>query len=87
MNPADGSILALCSQPSFDPNIFLKPILHDEWVTIQSSKQPFINRAFSAHYPPGSIFKLISMSAALETRPRTTPIQRYFVAATTPFYG
>ncbi len=75
MNPADGSILALCSQPSFDPNIFLKPILHDEWVTIQSSKQPFINRAFSAHYPPGSIFKLISMSAALETglvRPDST---------------
>lgn len=67
MNPADGSILALSSQPNFDPNIFLKPILPDEWVTIQGSKQPFINRAFSSHYPPGSIFKLVSMSAALET--------------------
>jgi penicillin-binding protein 2 len=67
MDPADGAILALCSQPSFDPNMFLKPILPDEWNIIQGSKQPFINRAFSAHYPPGSIFKLISMSAALET--------------------
>ena len=67
MDPADGAILALCSQPSFDPNIFLKPILPNDWNTIQKSKQPFINRAFSAHYPPGSIFKLISMSAALET--------------------
>jgi len=66
MNPADGAILALCSQPTFDPNIFLKPILPDEWQTIQSTKQPFINRAFSSHYPPGSIFKLVTLSAALE---------------------
>ena len=67
MNPVDGAILALSSQPNFDPNMFLKPILQDEWHTIQGSKQPFINRAFSSHYPPGSIFKLVSMSAALET--------------------
>jgi penicillin-binding protein 2 len=66
MNPADGGILALTSQPNFDPNIFLRPILPDEWQTIQSTKQPFLNRAFSAHYPPGSIFKLVTLSAALE---------------------
>lgn len=75
MDPSDGAILALCSQPSFDPNIFLKPIMPDEWNVLQTSKQPFINRAFTAHYPPGSIFKLITMSAALETglvRPDST---------------
>lgn len=66
MNPQDGAILALTSQPSFDPSMFLKPILHDEWNALQATKQPFLNRAFSAHYPPGSIFKLITMSAALE---------------------
>ncbi len=75
MNPADGAILALSSQPSFDPNMFLKPILPEEWQILQDAKQPFLNRAFSAHYPPGSIFKLIAMSAALETglvRPDST---------------
>lgn len=66
LNPEDGAILALTSQPSFDPTMFLKPILTDEWNIIQERKQPFLNRAFSALYPPGSIFKLITLSAALE---------------------
>ena len=65
MNPADGSILALTSRPSFDPNIFLSPISQREWKNLQEN-HPFLNRAFSACYPPGSIFKLVTMSAALE---------------------
>jgi penicillin-binding protein 2 len=65
MNPADGALLALLSRPSFDPTVFLEPLDHIQWLTLQE-KQPFLNRAFNACYPPGSIFKLVTMSAALE---------------------
>jgi len=65
MNPKNGQIDALVSRPNFDPTIFLKPISAQKWDALQE-KRPFINRAFNAHYPPGSIFKLISITAALE---------------------
>jgi len=65
MDPRDGAIRALVSRPSFDPSIFLGPISVEQWHDLQE-KQPFLNRAFNASYPPGSIFKLISISAALE---------------------
>ncbi len=65
MDPIDGSILSLISRPNFDPSIFLKSIPHEQWQDLIEQK-PFINRAFSATYPPGSIFKLITICAALE---------------------
>ncbi len=65
MNPEDGAILALLSRPSFDPSLFLQPITHEHWQRLQE-KKPFLNRACGASYPPGSIFKLVTISAALE---------------------
>jgi len=65
MDPGSGGILAMVSRPTFDPNIFLSPITKKDWKNLQANN-PFLNRAFSACYPPGSIFKLITMSAALE---------------------
>lgn len=65
--PQNGEILALASWPNFDPNIFtyrrneerINRLLHDD-------SQPFLNRAISARFPPGSVFKLLSGLAALE---------------------
>lgn len=65
MDPQDGSILALLSHPDFDPALFLEPIQEEDWRSLQD-KQPFLNRAFNACYPPGSIFKLITVSALME---------------------
>lgn len=65
MHPSDGDILALISRPTFDPNMFLSPISTEQWQELQD-KKPFLNRAFNATYPPGSIFKLVTVSAALE---------------------
>lgn len=65
IDPANGDILAVISRPTFDPNMFLSPIPADQWKELQEQK-PFLNRAFNASYPPGSIFKLITVSAALE---------------------
>ncbi len=74
IDPCDGAIKALVSRPSFDPNIFLQPISHRTWQELQKNS-PFINRACNATYPPGSLFKLITISAALEQdiiKPHTT---------------
>ncbi len=64
MDPADGAIKALVSRPHFDPSLFLRPICAHEWQELQE-KKPFLNRVLNP-YPPGSIFKLVTISAALE---------------------
>ncbi|MCX5922543.1 MAG: penicillin-binding protein 2 [Candidatus Dependentiae bacterium] len=65
MDPNDGAIVALVSRPNFDPNIFLNPINAEQWSILQD-KHPFLNRAFTSSYPPGSIFKLVTSCAAIE---------------------
>lgn len=64
MNPKNGALLSIVSRPQFDPEIFLDPITYSVWHKLQEN-HTFINRAFTA-YPPGSIFKLVTISAALE---------------------
>ncbi len=73
-NPHDGGILALYSQPSFDPNLFT----HDgnykaqgaykniEGILTDGQNQPLLNRTISGVYPPGSTYKLITAIAGLE---------------------
>lgn len=65
MDPHTGDILAALSRPSFDPTLFLNAISHTDWQELQVNNT-FLNRAFNP-YPPGSIFKLITVSAALES--------------------
>lgn len=65
LDPKNGALKALVSNPGFDPSIFLKPILTDDWKQLQENR-PFINRAFNALYPPSSIFKMVTISTALE---------------------
>lgn len=68
MNVHSGEILVMASRPSFDPNIFVSGISRSEWDTlIKTDGNPFMNRVCSASYPPGSIFKIISAVAALES--------------------
>jgi penicillin-binding protein 2 len=66
MDPETGALKTLLSRPNFDPNIFLEPIYYQQWKELQEH-QPFLNRAVHCSYPPGSLFKLITISAALET--------------------
>lgn len=67
MDPRDGSILAMISSPSFDPNLFNSGIARDEWAMLQKNPlNPLSNRAISGQYPPGSTYKMIVAAAALE---------------------
>jgi penicillin-binding protein 2 len=69
MNVQNGEVLALGSQPSFDPNIFSKPISQKKLDALRSEAlgKPLFNRAIQAGYPTGSTFKLITATAALES--------------------
>ena len=64
-----GKVLALMSNPGFDPNAFDTETGDPELVTtyFTDENQPLFNRATQGQYPLGSIFKIISMSTALET--------------------
>ncbi|MFA4967231.1 MAG: penicillin-binding protein 2 [Candidatus Margulisiibacteriota bacterium] len=57
LDPRTGEILAMSSHPSYNPNRIAEDI--------NRSSHPFMNRALSS-YPPGSIFKIVTLSAALE---------------------
>lgn len=67
MDPNDGSLLALASYPNYDPNIFIQGITQQQYDTLNNDPQrPFQNRPVEGSYPTGSIFKVITASAALE---------------------
>ena len=79
IDPNTGEVLALASHPSFDPNIFVKPNTSTERMRLLNDKvgRPMTNRALSGLYPPGSVFKVVVASAALETK-KITLYTRFF---------
>ncbi len=65
-DPRTGEILALASEPSFDPNIFNDRISAEDWEALHNDPNfPMVNRALSG-YPAGSLFKIVTAYAALE---------------------
>ena len=67
MNPNNGEILAMVSHPAFDPNLFSGKISEATWNRLQEKDHPFVNRVLQV-YPPASTFKVVTMTAALETK-------------------
>jgi penicillin-binding protein 2 len=69
MDVNNGEVLALGSQPSFDPNIFTKPLTQKRLDALSSEDlgKPLFNRAIQGGYPTGSTFKLVTATAALES--------------------
>lgn len=62
-----GEVLACVSTPSFDINQFSQGISQKYWDQLNNDKRlPMHNRALSAIYPPGSVFKIMTALAALE---------------------
>ena len=68
MDVHSGALLALGSNPSFDPNLFSKGIKQKVYDALTSSANgaPLANRATQGLYPTGSAFKLITATAALQ---------------------
>lgn len=80
IEPSTGNILAMVSKPSFNPNTLSA---HDSSEVRKAHKallkdpaRPFDNRAIAGRqYPPGSVFKLITAAAALQTGTVSTDTQ------------
>lgn len=78
IDPNTGAVLAMASRPAFNPNWFTRGITAKEWAQINDNPyHPMENRAIAGEYPPGSTFKLITGSAALELK-KVTPDEMIF---------
>jgi penicillin-binding protein 2 len=69
----NGEVLAMASNPSFDPTLFNSGVSQAQWVEWTNNRgSPLINKATAGLYPPGSTFKMAVALAALEARTLTT---------------
>jgi peptidoglycan glycosyltransferase len=63
MDPRTGAVLAVVNRPAFDPNS-----LTADWNKLHArGDAPFLNRGLNGLYPPGSTFKMVTASAALDS--------------------
>ncbi|MBA3244823.1 MAG: penicillin-binding protein 2 [Actinobacteria bacterium] len=71
LDPRDGAILALASNPTYKPSVYvgradpkkLEPLVDDK--VAKERNYPGINRALAGQYPPGSVFKPVTALAAI----------------------
>ncbi|PUZ28944.1 penicillin-binding protein 2 [Chitinophaga parva] len=67
IDPRTGGILAMVSGPSFDPNLLTGPFRNANFSRLfTDTTKPLLNRAIQATYPPGSTFKPMIATVALD---------------------
>ncbi|HZT64775.1 MAG TPA: penicillin-binding protein 2 [Acidimicrobiales bacterium] len=73
LNPTDGAILAMWSNPSYDPNPLAShdlTVVHSAWTAATSNPlNPMLPRAYRRSYPPGSTFKVVTSAAVFDHNP------------------
>lgn len=73
MNVNTGEVLASASNPTYDPEWFVGGISSDRWNSLVNNEaKPLLNKTIQATYEPGSIFKMVTAIAGLETGAITT---------------
>jgi peptidoglycan glycosyltransferase len=72
LDPRTGAVLAMASRPGFD----LADVLTDFGRVRRAGGSPLLNRATAGRYAPGSTFKVVTATAALESR-LYTPTSRF----------
>ena len=87
MDARTGEILAMVSQPTFDPNDFAVRIPQDEWQKLNTDPAtPLLNRAIQAQLAPGSVFKIVMATAMLDSKTIPETYTRY-CPGYADFYG
>ncbi len=67
LDPANGDVLVMASNPKFDQNDFIGGISNRNWQALMDNPgRPMINKAIQGEYPPASTYKTITAIAALE---------------------
>jgi len=85
MDPKTGRLLAMVSKPSFPPDIFARNILPEEWKSLlENPHHPLQNKGIQGQYPAGSVFKIITAIAGLESG-LITPSTQFTCTGAFPF--
>ncbi len=80
-----GRILAMVSKPAFEPNIFARTISPEEWRSLlENPYHPLQNKGIQGQYPAGSVFKIITAIAGLESG-AITPETKFTCTGTFPY--
>jgi penicillin-binding protein 2 len=66
LDPNTGAVLAMVSNPTFDPNIFSSRFNANTWKSLPTKDHPFLNRSLRG-FPPASTFKIVTDTAGLES--------------------
>jgi peptidoglycan glycosyltransferase len=85
LEPATGRVLVMATNPTYNPNLIEK---HFAQATRTNAPcgAPLLNRATAGSYPPGSAFKIVTASAALDTG-RFTPDSPFYDPGYCEEYG
>ena len=68
MNVKTGEVLAMASYPDYNPQSFADGISNEEWKSYNENKSyPLLNKCIQSSYEPGSIFKMVTAIAGLES--------------------
>lgn len=69
IDPRNGAVRAMVSRPGYDPNWFVHGISSKNWNSINNDPNyPMNNKVITGEYPPGSTFKIVTGSAAFESK-------------------
>ena len=64
IDPKNGAVLAMVSNPGFDPNIFTRRVSQDAWERLTQLNNSLLNRSLQT-FPPASTFKIVTTVAAI----------------------
>ena len=68
LDPHSGGVVAMASYPAFDPSAFIRDRSDERVMLMKHPDNPLLCRAYKGRYPPGSVFKTIVGTAALEEK-------------------
>jgi penicillin-binding protein 2 len=69
MDCRNGEVLAMATNPSFDPSVFNSGVSQAQWLEwTRNRRAPLINKAAAGLYAPGSTFKMVVALAGLEAK-------------------